>query len=340
MLLMVVCTAIEARETAEKHYNDAFKCTPQTALDVSNRFGTISITNSDIDKISIDIVITIEANSLSKAQHVLEDIEIEMGQTGNRVFAKTVFDLSRSKNIDIDIHYVITMPAYVNTTLSMKYGDVNIDKITGQFDGEVRYGQFTANSLVPTNMNWVNQLSLDYSNGSRIRDIGHMDLDIDYSDMKINTASSLNFDARYSDLKLGSIARIEGDVSYSEIKIEKSLDIDIKSRYSDLDINEVQNSIILSTQYGEIDIEKLGLNFTTVNLDGRYSDIEVALPKEAAFIFSLDGRYADYHMPNITIERKEKDRSEIKIKGYNESNDAKSRVEIESEYGDVDVYLY
>lgn len=340
VLLMVVCTAMEAREVIERRIGDSFECSANTTFDVSNRFGSISIVNVDADVISVDVVVKVEAASLSKAQHVMDDIDIEIGKIGYKVFAKTVLDASRSGNVKIDIDYVVKMPAYVNTMLKMKYGSVDIDRLTGQFDGEVRYGQLTANSLVCANMGWTNKVSVDYSNGCRIGEIGKLSLDIAYSDIKINKGELLVIESKYSDLKLGDVTRVRGDMAYGDVSMRSVQEVDMEGRYSDFNIELVGRSVSLETAYGEVDIERVGAGFSLVDLEGRYSDLSVGLPRESSFGYTASGKYADIEFPNITIERSSDEGSETYVEGYQNSKDAEARVVIESGYGDVSSWLY
>lgn len=337
LLLFAFSIGAMARVEVKKEYHEKYTTSKGVDLIISNKYGEVVITNTDIDEMSIDVVVRVESSSQQKSQAIIDEIMIEIDKSGNTITAKTVLEGKlKWNNVKVDIDYSINMPRYVNTKLDLRYGDATIAEIFGSFDAEVRYGNFRANVLMPST-NYTNSLRMAYCGQVSIKAFGKMNLDLSYSDAKIGGGEALNLDCRYSDIKIGDVAIVKAELGYSDMDLSSTLEATLEAKYSDIDFGVINKSLVLETKYGDIDVDVLGKNFELVKVDAGYSDVAINVEGGASYKLDLAASYGDISFPKINVTDVDKEGTSQFIRGYVQDAQSTNMLMVESRYGDIDV---
>lgn len=336
-LILLACFSMNALAgvALKKDFHETYAVTDKTSLQVANRFGSIVIENTTNPEISISIEVKVEAVSERKAQDILDRIDIIINKVGHTVSAYTqIENASWRGNVELDINYRIVMPAYINTTLEMRYGDVDIDALTGAFSGDIKYGELKANRLENLK-GGINTLVLAYCDASYIGFIDRMNLDMAYSDCRIMRGQALNFELKYSDVEIGNIKMLNGDMAYSDVAIQRCNNVLIEAKYSDLSIKNVVESLEVQAKYSDVDVDELALDFVLCKVDIAYGDVDVVVNPGASYQANIETSYGDIRYPNLVINRRDKEGANQSVSGYLGQPNAASHIQIEARYGDV-----
>lgn len=334
--LMVSLVTMAGTEVSQ-NFKEKFATNKNTLFDISNRMGDINIVNCDNDEISISVEVKVEASNEEKAQGILNNIEIVLKKNGDKITAETLISRSRWKNVVVDIDYEISMPSYVNTHLICKYGDVSIENIEGTFNGGVKYGNFVANILRPSDKTYTNTLKMSYCDQVIVKAFDKMKMELAYSDAKIGVGNVLSVDGRYSDLEIGDVAVVELNLAYSDLELTNALELSVDGRFSDIEAGTVSGKIDIETQFGDVEIDRVTKDFDFINVQGQFGDIEINIEKDANYQMQLEVTFADMSFPKMFVTESNNEGSRQKIKGYIGSESASRKVKIKSSYGDIDI---
>ena len=338
LLLLTFSLGIIARTEVSKDFHEKYPTTTSTNLNISNRYGDVTIHNTMQDVLTIDVVVRVESNSQKKSEEILETIAISLSKNGNNIIAATEIEGNvRWTNVNVDIDYTINMPSYVNTQLELRYGDAIIDEIVGRFDAEVRYGNFRANLLQPNESGRVNSLEMAYCGQVSVKSFDKINLVLSYSDAKIDNGNALNIVCKYSDISLGDIAIVKAELGYSDLELSSALDVSVEGRYSDMNLGFVNRSLVVDTKYGDVDVDMLGKNFELVRVEAAYSDIDMGVEDGANYKIDLSSSYGDISFPKMFVTGGDNEGSSRSIKGHVGDENTKNEMQMVSRYGDIDV---
>jgi hypothetical protein len=176
-------------EEFSKNLHKDYDANENTLLIIQNKFGDVDINNWDKNKVSIDVIITVDHKNEEKAKELIDYIEVEFNQTGNTIEAITKIDEKFSKwnsftfndnQKEFSIDYKVNIPKNIKLDLLNKYGSVFINEVAGHTKISVKYGNLKINKLTRENIKPLNEIYLGYSNGT-IEDCKWLNLNIKYS---------------------------------------------------------------------------------------------------------------------------------------------------------------
>jgi hypothetical protein len=87
---------VQAQFTETKEIHKEFKVSPQTRIELSNKYGKMDINTWDKDSVVIEIKIKVEENKLSKLEKAIDAIEFDFSQSQHFLIAKTVVGQNKS----------------------------------------------------------------------------------------------------------------------------------------------------------------------------------------------------------------------------------------------------
>jgi hypothetical protein len=269
-----------------------FPVSRESVVEVNNKYGNIEITTWDNDSVYVRAEIKASAPNQSKLVKMFDEISVKISGTGNQVLAQTVFNQSlngffenfkgmTNKMINyesqVEINYYIKVPEYVNLRIESRYGDVFLEKTSGNFD-------------------------LSLSNGSLKADVPGIksNLSLSFCDATITSILSGSIDVSFSDITISDIKRVRLKSISSKYRINKAGDIEIESRRDDLFIDNIENlegdsyftdfevgslsgSLNLVARYGNLDFDNIAPQFESVNINSGFSDISLDFDPEASY---------------------------------------------------------
>jgi len=341
--LLLIPSIVFANELKGKHkktktIKKEFVVNANALLELKNRYGSINIESWNQNKVSLEIIITTSSSKESKAIERLNSITVEFSNSNSHVSAKTKFGKSKSwsffnnSSASMDIKYIVRMPESNKLNINMDYGNVFIDKITGNSDIDIDYGKLIADELLGN----TNIINLDYSRGSSIEKLVNASINIDYSTIDISDAGIIDLNSDYCTSTFGKVKDLTFNADYGSIRVEKSDNIDGNSDYVSLKFGKIANSLRIDADYGSLKIAEMGENFSKISLDLGYTGVKMGIHKNSSFNYIIDSKYGGITLPNNVNNTKEitKNTSKHFEGSYNGS---KGRVSIISKYGSVKI---
>jgi hypothetical protein len=336
-----------------KNITKEFNISANGDVTLKNKYGKINLKTWSQNKVKVEVKITVNARNQSDADAIFKRIKINFSNGADFVNAETVIESTKKSywgdgKGDFKIDYMVHMPKSCNLNLSNKYGHSTIAEIDGKAVIEVKYGDLT--------MDGVNndcKITLGYGNGTIVK-VGHAEIEVKYSKIKINHDANVDVISKYSKVyideagdvkssskydtyRLGNLLELRNEGKYDNFEIDNINLINTTSRYSDFDVEKLKKEGDFSLEYGNVVIGTLLKNFTSLRLDGRYTNFKITTEEGTNYAFDAVARYADVKYPSgfeVTYE-KEKG-SSYEVKGYKGSKNA-SLIKAKVEYGGVKI---
>jgi len=201
-LLGSVKTTLAVEKT--KKYHESWSASSVETLDISNKFGEVKFKNDGGAEITIDVIVTVEASSDSKANELLNKIDVNFSKSGNVVKAVTSIENNFRSQRSFSIDYTVNAPSDKNLRVANKYGNVVVNRLTGTGEFDVQYGNITAVSLKGVST----RLNLAYGKGN-IDETGDLETDISYSNISFGETGDLRLNSKYSTVDLDKAKNIQ-----------------------------------------------------------------------------------------------------------------------------------
>ncbi|SLJ93456.1 hypothetical protein SAMN05660445_01461 [Salegentibacter salarius] len=161
-------------------------------------------------------------------------------------------------------------------------------------------------------------------------DLSHSKLNAD----RIN-GKNTNVEAAYTPVNINYWSYGIMDAKYvKNFKINKVKSIKLTSNSSNVNINELEDTGILSGNFGELNIASVGPNFKVLDINLENSDLELGLPS-SAFNFIYSGTQSDIKHPNALKLTSSESYDNKKLSGYHKSKDAGGNISIKANFSEV-----
>lgn len=327
-----------------KEYHKEYAAGPGTTLEISNRYGDVNIDTWEQDKIVVDVKVSVELPNRDRAQKLLSYIDILFSEEENNVTAKTVIDEKftfsgwGSSSRRFSINYSVRMPAAGNLTLSNRYGNTEVEDISGLVRLDIKYGNLTVLNLYRGNEKPLNYLSMAYGKAS-ISSAGWLELNSRYSgSLVIDKCQALLLDSRYSKLQIGETSSVVGESKYDNIRIRKINNLVLESGYSDIVIADLTKKLKYKGGYGAFAVDNIPAGFESLETDTKYIGVKLGIDNEANYELDAKLSYGSLKFDEGNFQHRrrivENNSSEISGVVGKESSPA-SKVNIAATYGSV-----
>ena len=315
-VILTGSTGIISAQKAVKEINNNYKITEGFSLGITNKYGEINVVNWEKDELSVEIIITAESSSQSRAEELLKGVEIEMSENRSDVsFTTRINSKGMKGNSKIQVVYNIKTPAYLNIALAQSYGNIYIQDITGLAELELKYGNLTANSLAISNPDDWNNLDLAYGKAD-IEYVNALKIKVQYSDLNISASDVLSIVSAYSKLYLGNV-----------------IDLDIESKYDKLSADLLEGSMSVESEYTQISVNRIAPGFTGLFAEMKYGNLKGGLDAKTAFMIDAEASYGSIKIPEGDYQSiKEGIREEVH---GNVGGQTQSQVDVSIRYGNL-----
>ncbi len=157
----------------------------------------------------------------------------------------------------------------------------------------------------------------------------NIDVDFYDSDLKCTTTGKITANSKYSGIVAESAGEVTINVSYDDsYSFGTVASIEVKeSKYSEYALAKVGGDISLIGYDDVFKVEKISDNFNHINLEGKYSDFVLNIPKAIAYRLLVDMKYGKIDYPSEKFERKTYIRESSKLfldtstRNYNEGDE-------------------
>lgn len=299
-----------------KTIDKTFDAASDYKLILDGSFSDYTITTWNESNISFHVEISTFSNKESKAEEMLENINVKFNSYGKTIKAETIIKKRRFDNTSLDIDYQIMIPEDIFLEINNSYGDVDIDRLNRYLNVDLNFGSFSIDSLFAKGY-----IDISYGN-AQIKYGNELHCYIDFGDIRINQGKYVNVEMDYSNGKLGDIEGLNVDCEFSEIEIENVLRI-----------------LDLKLSYGEADINKVNKDFSYINIQSSFSDIYLNLDGLQDYSYDISTSFADIDADFLKGSARKyiKEDNEVSIIGdFNDSHKSHN-IKIRSTYGDVEI---
>lgn len=288
---------VEKRKTLDKTY----KVSRADMLNIDNKFGKVHVNTWGRNEVHVKVDIIARAGSESKAQEILDKINVMESREGGTIAFRTNIEpmrVSGNNNKGYEVNYTISMPESNPLTVKNTFGDVYLASLNGKANINIKHGSLKCESLGNTS----NNLKLTYASGS-CGYINGGNLDVSYGDMRVDDAKDIKVVARYGDFRVGSLS--------------EGMEMDFK--------------------HGAFRVDNISKNVRKIALDSNYSSVSLAFADNAAFNFDVNVQFGDfkYDKSLVNITSLEKSYTSAAYKGAYGGASPKGLVSVNSKYGDV-----
>lgn len=364
LLLCFICSiGFAESDEISNDLNDNYKYSKKRTIDANfesgenhslylyGKFSNYKISTWKENRISFHVDIITKSNKEETADNLLRQIDIEFSnlKTNKSVSAKTVLP-TKIKNAGFQIDYYIMIPENIFVEIDNSYGDINIDKLNKYFNIDLDFGDFSIDSIFAA-------CKIDLSYGSaKIKHADEVKGKIDFSDIRINSGETVDITLKYgngnfgkiksliakcefSDITCSEIDNASLNVKYTDTYLKKVKEATIDNSFSDVEIDHLLKKIKFSSQYGDVEINKVDLDFELIDIVSQFSDVEIVLSEEHKFSYNLTATSGDIGNNELKDNAKRyiKEDNKIMIIGnYNDGSNA-NQINIEAKYGDIEI---
>lgn len=325
---------VRGKYTKEKKINKTYTVNNNAGLQVANKYGNIVITTWDEDRTDIDVHIIVSGNDEDAVNKRLNSINVKLEANSALVSATTVLGNFRGRNISMEINYTIKIPRNGTLGIGNQYGDLRLGKIYGGMNIDVQYGGLNIEEANNDN----NKIRLQYANGSKIGVIKNANINMQYSDMNINSAGILIVDSDYSNLRIGSLRTISMGMDYGDLVIGSANIINLKSDYSQFKCNQIDNLLNVSMDYGDIKVNNIAPTARNITVNSSYGGTKLNFAPDTGFSFEI---YLDYGGLSgkdlLNFSEKTEKPSFARYKGTSIRGTGNCKVYAKADYGDIKI---
>ncbi|MEM1215030.1 MAG: hypothetical protein AAGJ82_05065 [Bacteroidota bacterium] len=317
-----------------KTLNKQFSIPADGLVNLSNKYGKIDIKTWEQNAARISVKILVNASTESEAQEVFDRIDISFFGTDNQAGAKTTIEAKNKSwwewgndSDDFSINYEVFLPASANLDVTAKYCDVYSAATTGTGSFVVKYGNIKLDGLGEDS-----NVDLAYGNGNIVRtrdldlelaygnlDVGEasdLDLNVRYGNFSVDRAGDIICNSRYSTFRMGEIREFRNDGKYDNIEVDFAEEVVCETHYTNVKIDRLTRRLSLDMAYGSAKASQVDASFDEINVNGRYTDFKVYMPRSANCTLDLSGTYADIRLPssgvNKSLDSKEGNSHEVR----------------------------
>lgn len=294
--ILMIPLFVSAQFTESKQINRRFKITPETRVEITNKYGNIKINTWEKDSVVFDIKIKVEDKKLSRLEKQISGIDFDFINSQHFIIARTKVGENRStlekevlnfKEIvlqadgKIEIDFTVWMPKTNQLKVENKFGDIYVDDFTGDIDINLSNGNLKAHDF-----SGKTNLKLSFGDAT-INQLKTGKLDCNYSDVFIKKADKLQFISKSSDIEITEINEIDADSRRDKFRIQKIDVLVAKGSFSNYRISELTNNLNLKSEYGDLDVGKVMSGFKSVFVESKSTDINLSFSDKSEFGFEI-----------------------------------------------------
>ena len=321
----------------QKNIKKTYAVNSNAGIDINNKYGNITVSTWDEDKIDLDITIKVSGASENWVNEKLNSIDVDITALKSMVTAITNIANSSLKSQgssnSFEINYVIKIPKNGTVKINNKYGNINAVSLESTTDISCKYGKVILGKLNGAN----NRIEIGYCQNSSIDFIKNGKIEGRYSNLKINECGNLNLDANYTDVTIEEGKNIKYEGNYGTFKFQKINSLTGSGNYLTISINEISNNLNIDSNYSKINVAFLNDKSKDVSINTGYTNVSLGYNTNYSFDFDIITKYGSIKSDgNLEISLTENKNNSKKISGYYKKK-GQNKVAVNSNYGNVTI---
>jgi len=277
-----------------KDFHKEYTYSAGKTLDLNNRYGDVIVETSETDQVVIDVKVTLRFPNRERAEKLLSYINVEFSESENTFSAKTVIDDKfnftgwggDSRRFSID--YTVKMPEKMDLILVNRYGNSELDNLSGRVSVDIRYGNLNAVSFSRGNIKPINKVVLSYGKAS-IDEVNWLEAVVRYSgSFAVTSSQAILLDSKYSTVELGTTSSVVAETRYDKLRISDINNLVLDAGYTDIDITSLTKKLVFEGGYGSFTVERVESDFESIDVESKYMGVSLGIDPSANY--KLDAR--------------------------------------------------
>ncbi len=339
--------------TENRQINKRFKVTPETRIEFTNKYGKVELNTWDKDSVVIDIDIRVEDKKLSKVEKSVDQIDFDITDSQNFLIVRTVVGGNMSSlekefqkfkesvfqsTGNIEINYTVWLPKTNELKVENKFGDVYIGDYLGDVDIDLSNGNLKSHDF-----GGKTNVTLNFADAT-INEIKTGTLNCNYGDVYLKQADKLSITSKSSEFEINKIKELNVESRHDKFRIQQAGSIDAKGSFSNYRINELTDRGILRVEYGDIEIDNVLPDFSSVYIESNSTDIDLYFKETSNFQFEITKTESETSFsPQVKIDNTEtldEKESKVKLTGSFGAKSENAKLYINAVGGEIGIHAY
>lgn len=297
ILLLIFGTAAIAQVTDyHRQITKSYRVNSNATVEIYNKYGKIQIIPWNNDSVRFDIDIRIKAKDKQKVEKIKQNVDFEfttsqyfliartkLGENGSDVI-KDIMDIAGSyfsSSNSVNINYTVMVPARTSIKIENKFGDVFFEDHEGTVNLSLSYGDLKANRLSgradikissgDADINYLKEgyIICSYAN-LHVRETNRITAQSQSSVITIEKINTLKLNSRRDKLFINEIGAISGETYFSTVSL-----------------GLLKEEASLTSRFGNVTIDDIQKSFSAINLSSELTDISLSFARPMSFHFDL-----------------------------------------------------
>ncbi len=283
--LVLIGNATAQMYERSKKYSESFPLEAATEVNINNKYGNIHVHIWENDSVKFEVEVKVNSNRQARVDRSFNAIDVKFVGNPSYVVANTTFantgslwteisDLSRTvvnTGTNTEIHYQVWLPAHTTLKIDNRFGNVFTTNHEGRAEFRLSNGDLQANEL-----NGNSVLFLEFGSAN-IRFAADARIDLNYATLDLNQANQLNLSGRSSTINMQVVENLHLNSRRDRIFIDQAATITGEAAFSRTNVNTITNQILLSGNYGTIQVSGLENSFQLLQLNTNYTVVQLYL---------------------------------------------------------------
>lgn len=294
-LLLISVSVVGQSFTKQKTVERSFPMADDTEIEISNKYGDITIENWEKDSVKVVIDYKVTSTKETKLNKTFDAINFDFKANEYYIVIATEFDGSGSFWSDVSeiasnlfaagnntsIDYKVFAPTDKRINIKLKYGNVYMTNHTGSLKLSLSNGDFKAH-----NLSGKTELDIVFGDAS-INSLSNGEIKISYGTLNLESADKLSIIGQSTEFEIGTVDELLIDSKRDKFNIEEVNTLSGLAYFSRINIDKVIEHFELSTKYGSLKLKSIKAGVDEVKLTSVNTTVNIYLHKNSNYFISL-----------------------------------------------------
>ncbi|MEM8894155.1 MAG: hypothetical protein AAGC88_06225, partial [Bacteroidota bacterium] len=299
VLFFITAGAAYAQVEKTKRITKSYTVDNGMRLNFHNKFGKLHIDTHDSDQVEVDIVVDVDLRNESRAQQLLDRIDIDVDESSSEISYKTDIrgKINNKKGEGFSIDYNIKMPKDNPLDAKVSFGDMYVGDLTNRARLEIAYGSLTAMRLTGDT-----DLELNFSKGE-VKELGDGSVIVKYGGLNLDKMGDGDIEQQFSDIRIEQAGQLEVRSKYGSVELGDVQAVEGSSNFTSFRIDQLYKSIDMTTSYGNgVEVRNLSKDFEFVDLRGKFGGYTIYLESDTKANIEVETSFSDFKYSGLPIE--------------------------------------
>ncbi|MDX5444174.1 MAG: hypothetical protein LPJ89_10375 [Hymenobacteraceae bacterium] len=333
----------EAAEDKTKNVSHTFKVSAADKLVLENKYGRVHVNTWNKNEISINVSMKASGTTEAEAQKLLDrvGVQVQEDKGAKTISLKTTFDNvskyttnnNKCHDVKYEVNYTVNMPKNNPLELKNSFGDVYVGDFSGPTNLTVKYGNLKTEKLQHKD----NQIKVAFG-GATIPFAKQADINCSYSKLRLDNSDNLDLKSSFSEVTLADVNTLNLTSKYDKLNFGTITNLTGSSGFSKFTADRLSDKLDMTVSYCDnFEVKSIGKNFNAINLDSKFSTLNLHFDRNAAFNFDVNTRFSNLNVKEglVNYNRTESTHTTNDYKGRYGSASPKGNVVIKAQYGNV-----